>query len=82
MKARSFREQRELLDLKLKELQGQKFYGRVTLVINAGNIVQAEINRSWKLKEEADGIARKKAQAHGLPDQEASAGAEHPDQEA
>lgn len=79
-KGRSFQRQRDLLNSKLEELQEQKFYGQVTLVINAGNILQVMINRSWKLKEEADGLTGKEAQADGVEDQEAAARSKHPHQ--
>lgn len=76
--AGSFNAQRRLLDEKVQELQEQKFYGRVTLEICSGNIVQVKLEKSWKLKEEADGIASKEAQADGRSNQEAPARSKHP----
>lgn len=70
---RSYTKQRELLGVKLEDLQERKFYGRVTLEMCAGNIVQARIEESWKLQEEADGLASEEAQANGVAHQEAAA---------
>lgn len=72
-KVRSFAKQIELLNGEIESLQERKFYGRVTLELCAGNIVQARIERSWKLQEEADGLAEDQAQADGVAHQEAAA---------
>ena len=67
--ARSFERQNELFLTRLEDLQQQKFYGQVTLEMCAGNLIQARITESWKIQEEADGVAANQAQAHGQPDQ-------------
>jgi len=77
---RSHEAQRELVIKKLTELQAQKFYGRVTMSLSSGNIVQALIERSWKVKEEADGISSKEAQALDRQDQKEAARPKHEDQ--
>ncbi len=70
--ALSFERQTELLVKRLETLQERKFYGRVTLELCAGNIIQVRTEESWKLQEEADGVPSDKAQAHGLQTQGAA----------
>lgn len=71
--AQSFERQNELLLARIELLQERKLYGQVTLEMCAGNIIQVRITESWKLQEEADGVAPNKAQAHGRQDQAAPA---------
>ncbi len=57
---------------KVKECREIKFYGTVTLFIQAGNLVRFETRYVEKLEpeEEADGVSREEAQEDGQPPQE------------
>jgi hypothetical protein len=60
---------------KVQECRQTKFYGTVTLVMQAGNLVRFETRQVEKLepKENSDGLTSEEAQEDGQQDQEAPA---------
>lgn len=60
------------LVIRIKELQQQKFYGKVTLDIQGGNLLRLVTEKSEKV-EHLSGESGEAAQANGVQDQEASA---------
>ena len=64
-------QQIEKLTIRIRELQQRKFYGKVTLDIQGGNLLRLVTERSEKV-EDIDGESSSEAQADGVEDQEAA----------
>lgn len=81
--SRTHEEQRTRLSKKLVGLQERKFYGKVILDIQGGNLLRTITQHSERLfEEDEDGESAEEAQAHGLEDQEAPAEEKQAHQEA
>lgn len=74
-------QQLDVVRAHLEKLQGEEFYGQVTLHIQAGHILRVQDLKTTKLEEVHDGNAGEEARASGQRDQEAAAQQEQAHQE-